>query len=63
MRDDAAKLLLIILIASFALGLAVLGVRRFVLHTPYTTETNFESNKEAGFYPYNPPVRRADEPF
>jgi hypothetical protein len=63
MKDDAAKIVIYILAISFGLGLLVLGGHYLVTGHAYTPEFCLESNKEAGFYPYNPPSRNLDEAF
>lgn len=56
MKDDAAKLLIYILGASFLIGVLVLGGHYLVTGEAYSAEFCLRSNVEAGFYPYNPPT-------
>jgi hypothetical protein len=63
MKDDAAKIIVYILAISIGIGLLVLGGHFLITGQPYTPEYCLESNKEAGFYPYNPPSRDLGEVF
>lgn len=63
MRDDAANILVYIALGSVLLGLLVLGGFYLVEGEAYNFEMCLETNKEAGFYPYNPPRHSVDENF
>jgi len=61
MKDDAAKLLIIILGISILIGLLVLGGYFIFTGEAYSVKNIFISNKESGFYPYVPPLKSPDE--
>ncbi len=60
MRDDAAKIVINILLISIAVGVLVMGGYYLVAGEAYTPSNILASNKEAGFYPYTPPVTTVD---
>ncbi|MEK8023057.1 MAG: hypothetical protein AAB229_04535 [Candidatus Hydrogenedentota bacterium] len=61
MKDDAAKILIIILGSALLLGLVVLGGHYLITGKLYTADFCFQSNKDAGFYPHNPPSKEPGE--
>lgn len=63
MKDDAAKLIVYILGIAITVGLLVMLGHYLIVGEAYSAEFCFESNKEAGFYPYVPPRHELDEGF
>jgi hypothetical protein len=62
-KDDAAKIIIYILGVAIAVGLLVMLGHYLIVGEAYTPEYCFESNKEAGFYPYVSPRRELNEGY
>jgi len=61
MRDDAAKLIIYVLGAAIGIGLLVMLGHYLIVGEAYSLEFCFESNKEAGFYPFVSPRHELEE--